>query len=102
MAEKVPGRAASGYARAAALSPERRREIGRIGAAANNGHRGESNPNAKLTADSVRQIKDRIASGETNAQIAASYPVSRDLIQKIRVGKVWRSVPDAGNQQEQP
>ncbi len=51
--------------------------------------RGEKNPRAKLSADQVSVIKQRIARGETNTSIAQDYGVSHALISCIKRGRAW-------------
>ena len=52
--------------------------------------RGESNGAAKLSGEDVTTIRFRIAAGETNAVIAADYPVSQSMISAIRHGRAWK------------
>lgn len=59
------------------------------GRARSAGSRGESNPMAKLTEADVVAIRCRIAGGETDRQISASYPVTSGMIHCIRKGKSW-------------
>lgn len=54
--------------------------------------RGEKHPAAKLTADSVRAIKARIAAGEMKTAIAADYGVSRYAISDIARGRSWTHI----------
>ena len=53
---------------------------------------GEANPNAKLTADDVRAIRERRASGETTKALARAFGVSSPLISYIAHRKTWRHV----------
>lgn len=50
---------------------------------------GETNVNAKLTADIVRQIR---ASADSTAVLARRYGVSKVSIDNVRNGKTWRHV----------
>lgn len=52
-------------------------------------HEGESNGNAKLTTESIEQIKS-LFSTMNNKQIAARYGVTHHAISKIRTGKNWK------------
>lgn len=52
---------------------------------------GENNGNAKLTALEVLTIRERIAAGETNVSIAKDFPVTHQMISKIRRGGFWES-----------
>lgn len=54
---------------------------------------GESNPQARLTANQVREIRERYASGNAmQLALANEYGVSRPLISMIVTGKIWRSL----------
>lgn len=44
----------------------------------------------KVTPDQVRRIKERLASGDTPALIAADVGTTRQQVQGIRDGRVWR------------
>lgn len=50
---------------------------------------GESNPNAKLTAEQVQVIRDRWEAGETGRGLAREYGVSPAQISRIVNGKRW-------------
>ena len=54
-----------------------------------NSTRGSKSHLSKLTEEQVREIKNRIENGERNMEIYKDYGVSRDLISKIRTGKLW-------------
>ncbi len=56
------------------------------------GAKGQSNCNAKLTDDDVRQIHRFVASGDGPTRIAKRYKVSRQLIWQISTGKIWGHV----------
>ena len=56
------------------------------------GHPGESNPNAKLTASAVRDIRAQLSRGVSRRQIADSYGVTTYCIKQIHYGKSWRHV----------
>jgi len=53
-------------------------------------------PFYKLSVEDIKQIKQRIAAGETNQQIAKDYPIKSDsTIQFIRIGTSWKHItPD--------
>lgn len=70
------GRAANGDRNGARLNPETRR--------------GENNGNAKLTVESVREI--RTATGAPLNDLATRFGVSCALVSRIRLGKAWRHV----------
>ena len=53
---------------------------------------GAKNPNAKLTEDDVRTIRQRIADGASHATLAAEYGVSKTTISFIRNRKLWAHV----------
>jgi hypothetical protein len=53
---------------------------------------GEGNHNAKLTADSVREIRARLAAGEAQGTIAADYGIGRTAIGNIWRGRTWRNL----------
>lgn len=44
---------------------------------------------AKLTADGVREIRRRLASGETMAQLAWEYRVASSTISAVHTGLTW-------------
>lgn len=50
-------------------------------------------PQAKMSEDQAREVISRIWGGEPVSQITKDYPVSASAIQKIRSGKLWRSLP---------
>lgn len=55
--------------------------------------RGEARPNAKLTEDNVRMIRQVRAAGQaTRRELAASLGVSEGLIRLVELGKIWRHV----------
>lgn len=47
---------------------------------------------AKISPDDVRDIKRRIAAGETGISIAALYNVHKATISNIKTGKTWRDI----------
>jgi FixJ family two-component response regulator len=53
---------------------------------------GERNANAKLTADQVRMIRQRVIAGDTTKVIAAELHIHYTLINKIMRGESWRHV----------
>jgi hypothetical protein len=54
--------------------------------------KGRQLPQAKLSADSVRDIRQRIARGEAQVSIARSFCVSKATICEINKRKYWRHV----------
>jgi len=55
---------------------------------------GERNGRALLNATAAAAIKSRRLSGETLAQLAAEYGVSKTTVSKIATGKLWASTLD--------
>jgi hypothetical protein len=51
--------------------------------------RGERNPNSKLTAEAVREIRAKHATGEKSGMLAREYGVSRDTIGLVVRRKLW-------------
>lgn len=51
--------------------------------------RGEANPNAKVTAEQVVQIRERVAAGERQATVATAFGVSPGTVQAIAAGRIW-------------
>ena len=51
--------------------------------------RGEKNRHAKLQDKDAIQIKEMIANGKTNTEIAKIFKIDRSVVSKIRHGKVW-------------
>lgn len=51
--------------------------------------RGGNNPNALLTIDKVREIKKRIASGESLKVLSKDFDCSYSNIKNIKSGKCW-------------
>lgn len=54
--------------------------------------RGEDHYESKLTMEQVREIKERLAAGEGQTEIAADYPVSHKAIDHIKAGRSWTHV----------
>jgi hypothetical protein len=54
---------------------------------------GERNTSARLTVAGVQDIRARIARGECQRAIAASYGVTAAAITDIKKGRTWRHVP---------
>jgi DNA-binding NarL/FixJ family response regulator len=52
---------------------------------------GSRNPSARLTEEEVGVIRQRLATGERQAAIAADYRVSRSTIHLIAHGRKWAS-----------
>lgn len=51
---------------------------------------GENRHNAKLTRDSVLEIRGRAGNGETDVTLAAEFGVRRESIRDIRLRKRWK------------
>jgi hypothetical protein len=51
---------------------------------------GELNPQAKLTWEKVRKIREELASGQTIVRLATEYGVTHSLISRIRLRKAWK------------
>lgn len=54
--------------------------------------RGESHAFAKLTEDDVRQIRARVAAGESQNALAREFKVARSAIYQVISGRSWRHV----------
>jgi hypothetical protein len=54
--------------------------------------RGEQHPNARLTADVVRTIRQRAGAGETQASLASEFGVGAAHMNRIVHRKTWRHV----------
>lgn len=54
--------------------------------------KGQNNGQSKLTTEQVRQIKLRLADGESGLKIAKDYRVSQRCISDINTGKTWSHV----------
>ena len=63
---------------------------GRLATPINNVH---SYPHAKLSHDSVREIRERIKGNERHCDIALSYGVCTEVIGRIGRGKSWAQLP---------
>lgn len=55
-------------------------------------HKGVRNAKAKLNDDKVRLIRKRLTEGETCAQLAREYGVTKESIWSIKVGETWKHV----------
>ncbi len=53
---------------------------------------GEKNPSARITDDTAREIKRRLAAGETGKSIASALDVSAHTVSQIKTGKSWVGV----------
>ena len=53
---------------------------------------GESNPMAKLTEEKVIEIKQQIAAGVSDSEIAECWGVHPGTIRAIRCGRTWKNV----------
>jgi group I intron endonuclease len=54
--------------------------------------RGENNPRAKLTEDDVREIRQMLAHGMSQAEIARKYGVGSYVVSRIKTGQRWGHV----------
>lgn len=57
-------------------------------------NRGERCGSAKLNSNQVRQIKRRLEAGDSFAEIAKDYPVTRSAIEGIAKGRTWRHLEE--------
>lgn len=64
--------------------------------------RGAAHPNAKLTDEDVAAIREGLALGQPQRQLAALFGVSRTLVRKIGSGEHRMSRADHGRGREQP
>jgi len=53
---------------------------------------GERNPRARLTESDVVKIRQLIAKGRTNVEIARQFGVAHSMISRIRRGRSWQRV----------
>lgn len=56
---------------------------------------GEKNPSAKLTGQSVAQIKRALGAGRRRAELAVLHGVCTQTIDQIALGRIWRHVAAA-------
>jgi hypothetical protein len=56
------------------------------------GKQGVHNSQAKLDPDKVRQVRDRLASGESYATVGSAYGVTPSTIQAVAEGRTWTHV----------
>ena len=54
--------------------------------------RGEANPGSKLTILQVQQIKSLLSQGKSLSEIAKQFQVTKQNIQRIKYGRIWRHV----------
>lgn len=52
---------------------------------------GASNGNAKLTESDIAKIRELSASGMSNVAIAALYPITHQMVSKIKKGYFWKA-----------
>lgn len=57
-----------------------------------NNAKGENHPNAKLTVNDIKNIKTKLANGQSTFSIAKEYNVNRWTIGSIKHGKTWSHV----------
>lgn len=50
---------------------------------------GDAHYNARLSVDAVREIKRRVATGESHKEIAIDFGIARQTVTKIAGGKAW-------------
>lgn len=55
--------------------------------------RGEDHHNASITSKDVREIRARIALGDSPTAISTSMGINRSIVYSIKYGRSWRSVP---------
>lgn len=80
------GRTASGDRNGMRTHPESRRRSDDHCA------RGAGNGNSKLTEDSVRDIRDRSAKGQTRDAIAAMFGITKQSVWNVIRGRTWKHV----------
>lgn len=54
--------------------------------------RGSEIGNSKISEDDVKEIKRRCQSGETQKAVAADFPISHSMVNKIMTGQWWAHV----------
>lgn len=54
--------------------------------------RGEKHGQSKLTADQVREIRQRVAAGESRRSLAFEFGVCPNTVGNIILGRIWREV----------
>lgn len=55
-------------------------------------HKGKQHHNAKLRPEDVREIRRRLAKGESYRAVSFSFPVQHSSIYRIAKGRTWRHV----------
>ena len=58
------------------------------------GLRGTAHPSSKLTEDQVREIRRLLKAGQSLAELAKRFGVSRTAIRNIGNGRKWRWLAD--------
>jgi hypothetical protein len=53
-------------------------------------NRGERHPQVKLTWKAVREIRDRVAAGQRQTDLAAEHGVSRSAVNQAVLGRTWQ------------
>lgn len=57
------------------------------------GHRaGEKHPQAKLTAEKVREIRARLAAGEKQCNLAKEFGLNQTSLHQLKTRKTWKHV----------
>lgn len=51
---------------------------------------GEKNGQSKLTEKDVKEIKNRLLSGESQYSISKDFPITRSCIGGIKIGRLWK------------
>lgn len=57
--------------------------------------RNERHPQAKLTWEQVRAIRQRLAEGQTRRQVATEFALSKAHLRRIAVGECWNEIQAA-------
>jgi len=55
-------------------------------------HKGQKNPQAKLTEGQVKAIKGKLERGQSQASIAAEFAMTQQTVSDIKTGKSWAHV----------
>lgn len=80
-------------ANAGHLVEETRSEnVARAGALGRMGNVGENHNMAKLTEDDVREIREMLADGHYQREVAEAFGVGDVAVSSIKTGKTWRHV----------
>jgi methylphosphotriester-DNA--protein-cysteine methyltransferase len=74
------------------MGERRRKQIDKALASYTFKEHGDNHPQAKLTADRVREIRRRIAAGEKQTHLAKEFGVDKGLIWQIKARRIWQHV----------